>query len=70
VANHRLDVQGAVRALPRAHAVLLRGALAGFDDAELAALVGVPPESVRPMLRLALAKLGGLLADPGGQSPG
>jgi DNA-directed RNA polymerase specialized sigma24 family protein len=65
-----LDVQDALSALPRVHALVLRGALAGLDDDELAGLVGVPRESVRPLLRLALAKLGGLLADPGGRSPG
>jgi DNA-directed RNA polymerase specialized sigma24 family protein len=65
VGPSRLDVQAAVRALPRAHALVLRGALSGFDEDELAALVGVPPESVRPLLRLAAAKLSGLLAEPG-----
>lgn len=50
-------------ALPKAHAALLRGALAGFGDEELAALLGVPRESVRPMLRLAAAKLISLLAE-------
>lgn len=58
-------MQAAVAALPRVHALVLRGALAGFDEDELASLVGVPPESVRPLLRVAAAKLGALLADGG-----
>jgi hypothetical protein len=64
VATHP-NVQAAVRAMPRAHALALCGALCGFDERELAALVGVPPESVRPLVRLAAAKLGSLLAEPG-----
>jgi hypothetical protein len=58
-------VQTAVQALPRAHALMLRGAMAGFDEHELSRLLGLPRESVRPMLRLAAAKLGGLLTEPG-----
>jgi hypothetical protein len=55
--------------MPRVHALVLRGALAGFEDHELAALVGLPPESIRPLVRLAAAKLGSLLADPGAGRP-
>jgi DNA-directed RNA polymerase specialized sigma24 family protein len=62
VADEELDVQDAVGSLPRAHLLALRAALVGFDDAQLAALVGVPPESVRPLLRVATAKLGRALA--------
>lgn len=58
------DVQAAVRSLPRTHILVLRAVLAGFDEAELAALTGVPPESVRPLLRVAVAKLGTSLAAP------
>jgi DNA-directed RNA polymerase specialized sigma24 family protein len=65
VGRSALDVQAAVGALPRVHALVLRGALAGFDERELAGLVGVPVESVRPLLRVAAAKLSGLLAEPG-----
>lgn len=50
--------------LPRVHLLALRAALVGFDDAQLAALVGVPAESVRPLLRVAAAKLGRALAEP------
>lgn len=56
------EVQEALGALPRAHALLLRGAIAGFSDEELAALLDVPRESVRPMLRLAATKLASLLS--------
>jgi DNA-directed RNA polymerase specialized sigma24 family protein len=60
-----LDIQGAVRSLPRAHLLLLRAALVGFEEAELAALIDVPQESVRPLLRIAAAKLTTCLADTG-----
>jgi DNA-directed RNA polymerase specialized sigma24 family protein len=63
VVRREPDVQDAVHALPRAHLLLLRGALVGFSDQELAALVDVPPESVRPLLRIAAAKLGAHLAE-------
>lgn len=64
VGDRDRDVQGAVRSLPRAHLLLLRAALIGFDEAELASLIGVPRESVRPLLRVATAKLGSSLAEP------
>jgi hypothetical protein len=63
VVRPELDVQGAVRSLPRAHLLLLRAALIGFDEQQLAALAGVPQESVRPLLRIAAAKLGNSLAE-------
>jgi DNA-directed RNA polymerase specialized sigma24 family protein len=63
VAEGELDVQDAMDSLPRVHLQVLRAALVGFDDAQLAALVGVPPESVRPLLRVAAAKLGRALAE-------
>lgn len=56
-------MQSAVRSLPRVHVLLLRAALVGFDEAQLAALADVPPESVRPLLRVAAAKLGRCLAE-------
>lgn len=62
VPDDRADVQEALEALPRAHALLLRGAIAGFSDEQLATLLDVPPESVRPMLRLAATKLASLLS--------
>jgi DNA-directed RNA polymerase specialized sigma24 family protein len=64
MADGELDVQDAVTSLPRVHLLLLRAALVGFNDAELAVLVGIPPESVRPLLRVATAKLGSCLAEP------
>ena len=57
-------MQRSVHSLPRVHLLLLRGALAGFNELELAALVRVPPESVRPLLRVAAAKLGTCFAEP------
>lgn len=63
VARREPDVQDALRSLPRAHLLLLRGALSGFNGRELAALVDVPPESVGPLLRVAAAKLATCLAD-------
>jgi DNA-directed RNA polymerase specialized sigma24 family protein len=55
------DVQEAVQSLPRVHLLVLRAALAGFGEAELAALVGVPRESVWPLMQVAVAKLGSAL---------
>jgi hypothetical protein len=55
--------------MPRVHVLALCGALSGFDEQELSALVGLPPESIRPLVRLAAAKLGCLLAEPGTGRP-
>jgi DNA-directed RNA polymerase specialized sigma24 family protein len=63
VTHEELDVQDAVTSLPRVHLLVLRAALVGFDEAAVAALVGVPQESVRPLLRVAAAKLGNCLAE-------
>jgi hypothetical protein len=64
VADGEHAVQDAMTSLPRVHLLVLRGALAGFDEAALAALVGIPAESVLPLLRVAAAKLGSCLAEP------
>jgi DNA-directed RNA polymerase specialized sigma24 family protein len=64
VSDEELEVQDAMGSLPRVHLLVLRAALVGFDEAQLASLVGVPPESVRPLLRVAAAKLGRALAEP------
>lgn len=64
MAGNEPDVQDAVRSLPQAHLLLLRAALVGFGDEDLAALAGVPREAVRPLLRVATAKLGACLAPP------
>ena len=57
------DTQGRLARLPDRHRAALRAALAGFDDADLAALLGIPPEAVRTTLRLAAAKLVTALAE-------
>ncbi|HET6953484.1 MAG TPA: hypothetical protein VFI47_24110 [Acidimicrobiales bacterium] len=69
MADGAVDVQGAVRSLPHVHVLLLRGALIGFGDAELAALVGLPQESVRPLLRVAATKLAAALTTPAEDRP-
>lgn len=51
------DVQCRLGALPRRQYVGLRAALAGFDDEEIATLLSIPVEAVRPTLRLAASKL-------------
>lgn len=50
-------IQGLLQQLPERHLVALRAALNGFSDAELARLLDIPEESVRPTLRLAALKL-------------
>lgn len=63
------DTQSRLRGLPKPHLVALRAALSGFGDPEIASLLEIPVESVRPTLRLAAAKLAAVLAadrhDPG-----
>ena len=49
--------------VPEHHLSALRAALCGFEDPEIAALLGIPPESVRTAVRLAAAKLVAALAD-------
>jgi DNA-directed RNA polymerase specialized sigma24 family protein len=55
------DTQSRLRRLPERHLAALRAALSGFDDTEIAALLEIPAESVRPTLRLAAAKLAAAL---------
>ena len=57
------DMQRRLRRLPDRHLAALRAVLAGFDTAEIAVLLGMPEESVRPTLRLAAAKLIAALAE-------
>jgi DNA-directed RNA polymerase specialized sigma24 family protein len=52
--------------LPDRHLAALRAALAGFDDGDIARLVGIPVEAVPTTLRLAAAKLLAALS-PGNQ---
>lgn len=49
--------QARLRQVPERHLTALRAALCGFDDAEIAALLDIPPEAVRATLRLGAAKL-------------
>lgn len=54
--------QACLSRVPAPHLAALRAALSGFDDAEIAVLLGIPPESVRVTLRLSAAKLVAALA--------
>jgi DNA-directed RNA polymerase specialized sigma24 family protein len=54
-------LQARLAQLPARQFAGLRAALAGFDDEEIAVLLAVPVESVRPTLRLAAAKLEAVL---------
>jgi DNA-directed RNA polymerase specialized sigma24 family protein len=67
------DAHAQVARLPERHLAALRAALAGFGDADIAALLGIPYEAVRPTLRLAAAKLVTALAEhppgPAGRKP-
>jgi DNA-directed RNA polymerase specialized sigma24 family protein len=56
--------QAQIGRLPDRHLAALRAALAGFDDADIAMLLGIPVESVHTTLRLAAAKLARVLSDP------
>ena len=51
------DVATRLRRVPDRHLAGLRAALSGFGTDEIARLLGVPDESVRPILQLAAAKL-------------
>jgi DNA-directed RNA polymerase specialized sigma24 family protein len=56
------EIQARLRQLPERHLAALRAALAGFSDADIAGLLGIPVESVPTTVRLAAAKLTGVLA--------
>jgi DNA-directed RNA polymerase specialized sigma24 family protein len=56
------DTQARLHRLPDRHLAALRAALSGFDEDEIATLLGIPAESVRPTLRLAATKLVAVLA--------
>ena len=56
-----MDVHSAVHELPACYGEALRAALAGLDDSDLAEALDVPPEAVRNVVLLALAKLNTLL---------
>jgi hypothetical protein len=56
------DTQSRLRGLHERHLAALRAALSGFGDTEIAALLQIPVESVRPTLGVAAAKLVAVLA--------
>jgi DNA-directed RNA polymerase specialized sigma24 family protein len=62
MAGQHLDTQSRLHDLPERHLAALRAALSGFEDPEIASLLEIPMESVRPTLRLAAAKLAAVLA--------
>jgi DNA-directed RNA polymerase specialized sigma24 family protein len=55
------DTQSRLRGLHQRHLSALRAALSGFSDTEIAALLEIPVESVRPTLGVAAAKLAAVL---------
>jgi DNA-directed RNA polymerase specialized sigma24 family protein len=63
------ETQARLRHVPERHLAALRAALCGFEDAEIAALLDVPPEAVRVVLRLAAAKLVAALTPRRDQHP-
>ena len=63
------DARGRLGRLPDQHLAALRAVLAGFDDDQVALLLGIPVESVPTTLRLAAAKLAAALGD-GSHGPG
>ena len=58
-----MDRAEAVRLLPEAYARALTLRAHGHDDARIAAALGIVPEAIGPLLRLAEAKLQRLLDD-------
>jgi DNA-directed RNA polymerase specialized sigma24 family protein len=58
-----MDRAAAVRLLPEAYARALTLRAQGHDDARIAAALGIVPEAIGPLLRLAEAKLQRLLHD-------
>jgi DNA-directed RNA polymerase specialized sigma24 family protein len=55
------DTQSRLRGLHERHLPALRAALSGFEDTEIASLLQIPVESVRPTLGVAAAKLAAVL---------
>jgi DNA-directed RNA polymerase specialized sigma24 family protein len=62
VPNDRAEIQAQLERLPPRHLALLRAALAGFDEEDIARLLDIPVESVPTTVRVAAAKLANLLA--------
>jgi hypothetical protein len=69
-----MDLATAMSELPEAHAAVLRMHQAGTSEAEMVKALGIEPEALAPLLRVAQAKLASLLAAPDPQgnhgSPG
>ena len=63
VAIDRAEIQAQLGRLPPGHLAVLRAALVGFDEEDIARLLDIPVESVPTTLRVAAAKLTNLLAD-------
>lgn len=63
VAIDRAEIQAQLGRLPPGHLAVLRAALVGFDEEDIARLLDIPVESVSTTLRVAAAKLTNLLAD-------
>lgn len=59
-----MDLAAALDELPEVHAAAIRLHRAGTDAAGIAAELGIEPEAVAPLLRVAEAKLASLLAAP------
>lgn len=59
-----MDRAAAVRLLPQAYARALTLRAQGYEDARIAAALGIVPEAIGPLLRLAEAKLQQLLDNP------
>lgn len=59
-----MDLAAAMDELPEVHAKALRMHDAGADAAVIAGELGIEPEAVAPLLRVARAKLASLLAAP------
>jgi DNA-directed RNA polymerase specialized sigma24 family protein len=63
------DTRDRLGRLPERHLAALRAVLAGFADADIAGLLGIPVEAVPTTVRLAVAKLVTALADRGPAIP-
>lgn len=60
-----MDVEAAFRRLPETHAAALRLRARGFDHDAIATTLGLEPEAVGALLRIAEAKLAALTASTG-----
>ncbi|HUR48189.1 MAG TPA: sigma factor-like helix-turn-helix DNA-binding protein [Acidimicrobiales bacterium] len=63
-----MERDDALRQLPEAYAAVLSLSAQEFTEEEMAERLGIPPESVAPLLRIAGAKLARLL-DPSSKRP-